>query len=132
MKKGTIMIAICTTVLLITSCKKEICEKETGESKFAAAGYWRGYVLNLNSAILNREDGSSRIYLQIPGADTANAVIAWDRHFTVPGGLFKATYLKGTDTIFVDTTTATPNSMSGALILYNSGAAYVFDLRKQP
>jgi hypothetical protein len=126
MKKRSITISMCMAVLLTAACKKE-----NDIPSFSPAGYWRGNAFIYHTAILNRADGTSRLYYVIPGTDTANALLKREGTYTVAGGSFRGIYFYN-DTIFLETYAASANLMSGLLISSLTGEAIPYDLRKQP
>ncbi|MGB4845808.1 MAG: hypothetical protein WBP16_15190 [Ferruginibacter sp.] len=128
MKKRSILITICTAVLLITACKKETTEPEINP-----AGYWKGYAFTFHTAILNKDNGTSRLYLRIVGTDTANASAIRDGNFTISGGEFKGTYYDGADTAYsIEADFASHNTLTGIMIFSSTGEAIPFDFRRQP
>src|SRR5678816_1485978 len=76
-------------LLLLTACKKET----VSAGNFSPFGYWKGYWYAYNTAILNRVNGTSRVYILIPnGDDTASAVYKIEGKFSVNGSVFRSDY----------------------------------------
>lgn len=102
MKIYSLVISLATGVLLLASCKKDsetaaaeniMAIREPGTT-YNAVGYWRGQAWELfHIAVLNRDNGTARLYVKIPGMDTASAL-----------GKFDGIYLKsGSEYLFADT-----------------------------
>lgn len=104
------------------------CKKET--SSFSAAGYWRGTLQNVRTDILNREDGSSRLYAHIRSSDTSDPALKYEGKYTVTGEVFRAVYSQAGDTFSLVSTRTTPNTITGIVTLHTAGVATVFEFVK--
>lgn len=130
MKQIPVLIICTLAVLMQPACTKE---KEDGP-KFLAPGYWRGNAFIYHTAILNRSNGTSRLYYVIQGYDTTLSLLTKEGVYSVNNGVFKAAYPYGggtDDSIFIESTTVSPSDMSGLLISSLTGEAAEFKLRKQ-
>lgn len=125
----TSLFAVILISVVLFSCKKETTEQVTA---FNPVGYWRGNAAQHHTAILNKSDGTSRIYFRIFGVDTAGATIG-DGTYTVTGNSFKATYLIKNNPIsfFIDARPGQADVLAGQL--FNSTTPDIVDctLRKQ-
>ena len=71
-KKFTAFILIPSLILLLAAS----CTKEKADEKFPPVGYLRGNAYIIHTAVLNKPDGTARIYFRITGIDTANSTKA--------------------------------------------------------
>ena len=98
----------CSAIFLMTQCSKN------EGLEFSPIGFWRGNAFVSHTGILNNPNGTSRIYYRIPGADTAHAQLIQDGTYTMTNGCFKAKYpYNNTDTLFIESTSASANALSG-------------------
>ena len=75
MKRVKIYAAVIISMMFFFSCKKDKYVKPP----FSAVGYWNGATNGgTGFAILNRADGSCRIYQLVNGTDTAHAILKLD------------------------------------------------------
>ena len=126
MKKISILMYILSIAMLIVCCKKE------KDNPFSPAGYWRGSAYIYHTAILNKTNGVSRLYMRFPGTDTANAEVKINGSYTTSANGFRAIYSSGnTDTVLIESYVAT-NSLISGLIVFATGEAVSFEFRKQP
>src|SRR5688572_13768645 len=88
---------ICLIAAIAIACKKET-------AGFRAEGFWRGNAYLYHAAILNRSNGTSRLYFVIPGTDTARAGSKVEGTHTVNNGKFVAMFAEATDTLYVEST----------------------------
>lgn len=109
--------------LYCVACKKD-------NPSFSAAGYWRGTLQNVRTDILNRNDGSSRLYAHIRNSDTATAFLRYEGKYTVKDGVFRAVYSEPGDTFSIASIQTTPHTIKGIVTLHTSGAASVCDFVK--
>jgi len=88
-------------------------------SVFSPEGYWTGkFGFFEDMGVLNRPDGTSRFYaLSTGNPDTAVAPLKFDGTYTVRGNVFHADYTDTRNTIHLETSHTTSNSMSGVLVL---------------
>lgn len=120
-------------VLVLSStfmaCKKEKIEEPPA---FSAEGYWRGQTYLYSVAILNKGNGKSRLYFRIPGVDTAGAESKLDGNYTTTQNGIRATYYfpNTTGHFLLETYSASQNIITG-LLVYQTGEATTFDLRRQ-
>jgi hypothetical protein len=112
-------------LLTLFACKKN------GPS-FSARGYWDGTFANAHHiAILNRDDGSSRLYFQITGSDTVNPQ-KFEGTYTVEDGVYRAFFLNAPDTVLSFQTIQTEAQyMKGLAVIYSGGGAANFELIRQ-
>ena len=114
------------------------CTKEKVQQNFSPVGFWRGNAYLFHTAVLNKPDGSARIYFRITGIDTANAIKA-DGFYSVSGNSFKVTGVNKRndpnydirDTLFIEANLTSPSLMNGQL--YSTFSPEIVDctLRKQ-
>jgi hypothetical protein len=117
-------------LLLTWSCKKDT-------PPFPATGYWKGNVYHYVSVMLNQSDGTTRLYMKIPGrtgTDTAAAFLKYDGSYTVSGNVFRGAYLVGgLDSIIIESTSLSSNVMSGrAFESGYDGESLPFEFTRQP
>ncbi|MGB4845807.1 MAG: hypothetical protein WBP16_15185 [Ferruginibacter sp.] len=98
MKKRSIIITICAAVMLITACKKD---KES--IPVSATGYWTGGVSIYDVVLLNRENGTTRLFMAVPNGDTAAATGKVDGTYTLNGNMYRAEFPSGMDTAIIET-----------------------------
>lgn len=110
-----------TSSLLFVSCKKE-----SNEVSFNPTGYWDGNAYIIHTAILNKENGKSRIYFRVFGNDTAGSIIG-DGSYIIQGNRFKAFYgiNNNTDSIFIEAKLDGAGAMNGKL--YNTLSPDIVD-----
>lgn len=126
MKKRSIAIILGMAVLAV-SCKKEKDESPA----FSAVGYWSGTVYVYSSVIVNNADGTTRLYLQVPNADTAATAIRLDGTYTVSGNDINAVYPAAGSPLQLKATRTSSNSIAGTLWNIDlPGAALPFELYK--
>lgn len=128
-KPFILQLAVLISVMVLISCKKEAT---TPASVVNPVGYWNGNAAHHHTAILNKADGSSRIYFRIFGTDTASATIG-DGSYTMTGNKFKASYLlkNSSVSIFIEGKSEQAEILKG--YLYNSITSDIVDcsLQKQ-
>jgi len=134
MKKINATLVIIAALNFLVSCKKE---KDIAPASFSATGYWVGnFGIFDVIGILNRPDGTSRLYSLTGNLDTTRAGIKFDGTYTVRGDVFSSNYFSEGGQIHLETSHTTFNSMTGVLILSNPsqniGNAYTFLVVKQP
>jgi len=131
MKKLNTALVIIPVLILIISCKKD---NDTA-SVLSPEGYWTGNFGFFESmGILNRPDGTSRFYqLSTGNPDTARAPLKLDGTYTVWGNVFHADYSDTRNTVHLETSHTTSNSMSGVLVLHfaNIDVTNSFEINKQ-
>lgn len=117
----------CFVILTAVACKKE-----KADTKFTAEGYWTGKLYTYNAAILNRSNGTSRLYSGILGEDTAGAQDKLDGKYISTGDSFVAAYPIGTnDTGFLKAYKIEPLLMSGGFSTTTlPGANFPFEFKK--
>jgi hypothetical protein len=124
-----IMAALCIVLFSAASCKKE-----TQESSFKPDGFWRGNAYVYHVGILNKPDGSSRLYYRIFGLDTAGATIG-DGIYSMNGNYFKAEYNmtggNGSYKAFVESTSLSDDEMTGQIFFSATPDIIDFTLRKK-
>ena len=117
MKKIKDIIVVTTFLLPLFSCKKNM---NTAPS-FSAEGYWTGHSSPINIGILNRRNGTSRLYL-LSDSDTASVSSKYDGTYSVDGNVFRFKSDAHIDTVnlFMKTTYSSSGSMSGVLTIRSS------------
>ena len=94
------------------------CKKDT-DPRFSARGFWKGNVFVYVCALMNRENGTMRMYVKIPGAagtDTAHAAYMYNGRYWVDGNVYRAMCsLGGTDSLFIESSSVSPGHMSGKM-----------------
>jgi hypothetical protein len=104
------------------------CQKNSNPlPAFSAPGYWMGsFFAGATIAILNRPDGTGRVYLlTILGQDTATPGVKLDGTFNVKGDIFAANYIdtSGAVSINLQSSHTSSNSMDGVFFLNSSTTA---------
>ena len=114
MKKITIVMFV---LLPFFSCKKNM---NTAPS-FSAEGYWTGHSSPINIGILNRRNGTSRLYL-LSDSDTASVSSKYDGTYSVHGNIFCFKSDADIDSVnlYMKTTYNSSGSMSGILTIRSS------------
>ena len=118
------------------------CQKNSNQTPaFSAPGYWAGsFFSGATIAILNRSDGTSRVYLLTTlGVDTSSGGVKLDGTFSVQGNIFSANYIDsvGLTYINVQSERTSSNSIDGVFFLNSSTTAsntietFNFELVKQ-
>jgi hypothetical protein len=124
MQKFKMIASICFAVYMMTACKKET------QNKFSAIGYWRGNIYISNAALLNRPDGTCRLYHDIKLNDTADAAKG-EGTYEVTGSSYKAEIFDGNNLVMIlISETTDPDKMTGRTLLQQF--AYDFKFQKQP
>jgi len=128
MKKIFITATLFSLILLL-SCKKDT-------PPFPAVGYWKGNIIYYVATLVNRENGTTRMYVKVPGpgaTDTASAEFNYDGTFTVSGNVYRAVIAPpGSDSIILETTSTSPGFMSGkAFNTTYTGEFLPFEFTKQ-
>lgn len=109
-------------VLLLASCKKEVPEQS-----FNPNGYWRGNAYIIHLGILNRPDGTSRLYFRTFGLDTAGATIG-EGTYTMSGNTFKASYTTtGGTEMFIESLSVSDKQITG--VFFTSGTPEMVDMK---
>ena len=108
---GRIMSA-CAGLLVIISCLITACKKEP-VNKFEPVGYWTGSISFYHAALVNRADGSFRLYTEMPAGDTAAAVIKFDGKYVRSNEYYKGKYVVGADTGYLNSVETSRNYLRG-------------------
>jgi len=100
------------------------CSKNSNPgSVFSAPGYWTGsFFSGATLAILNRADGTGRIYLLTTGStDTSAQFVKLDGSYNVQGDIYSANFIDTSGSIYVnmESSRTTPNSIEGVFSLNN-------------
>lgn len=127
------MLVLC----ILFSCKKDKDDPPVDNSSgFSAPGFWRGVIAGrtatLGFGVLNRANGTCRVYDLANGPDTTQ-VAKLDGTYTVTGDYYRA-HIPGAgpgNSIFLETTSTTARIMKGIITIDNGGAGY-FEFIKQP
>jgi hypothetical protein len=115
MQRTAITITVFVAVLSITACEQK---EETYQT--SPVGYWRGHASGLQTAILNRENGSSRFYFKIPGADTANSPLKMEGTYKNTDDAFEGKYPSADDTVTIECTLISDQEMFGFMTLISA------------
>jgi hypothetical protein len=95
MKKIITVVCICLTMFFIAfRIKDNKVEKPLQE------GFWKGYWYIYNAALLNRKDGTSRLYLLFLN-DTSSAY-KYDGKWNVNSRAFNASYAYGNERLYLN------------------------------
>jgi hypothetical protein len=119
MKRIKTIVMIVPALLFLSSCQKDKDKNNNASLPFSPAGYWVGTMNPGSIEILNRPDGSSRLYLLVNNHDTASTSSKFDGTYSAGSNSFyfqSSTRTDGT-TVHMQTTQATPTFMSGVFIL---------------
>jgi hypothetical protein len=108
-KKAIVVLALITGFV---SCKKNV----NNNPSFSAIGYWTGNSSPIRIGILNRMDGTSRLYI-LTGSDTSDSRFKYEGFYTVKGDIFCFRSFPGNDgnEFFMRTIHNSSGSMSGKL-----------------
>lgn len=125
-KPFILQLAVLISVMVLISCKKET----TTAPVVNPVGYWKGNAAHYHTAILNKADGTSRIYFKIFGTDTASATIG-DGSYAITGNRFRASYLLKNSSVsfFIEGNTGQADILKG--YLYNSSTPDIVDCSLQ-
>ena len=107
------------------------CEQKKEDYQMSPVGYWQGHVAGFQTAILNRENGSSRLYFRIPGSDTANSVQKMEGGYKQTGCAFEGNYPSADDTVSLQCTIVSEQTMFGFMRLVSEEPVSV-ELDRQP
>lgn len=103
------------------------CKKDSNPPAFSAQGFWIGsFFSGATMAVLNRPDGSGRLYLLTTlGQDTSTNSVKLDGTYSVLGDVFAANYIdtSGTTYVNVQSTHTSANSLEGVFFLNGSSPA---------
>jgi hypothetical protein len=72
--------------IVLLSCKKE------NDQKVSATGYWDGNIYITHATVLNRPDGTCRIYHDIQLEDTAGVDAKYEGTYEVQGNSYRAEF----------------------------------------
>src|SRR6185295_4987620 len=116
-------------MLLTVACKKE------KEASFSALGFWKGYFFAYSAALVNRPDGTARIYIAFRNSDTAGAQLKLDGLYTSTPDSYFGHFRSDTDTITFKARRVSPGSMAGTSSspgVDTLGGAYPTEFFKEP
>lgn len=122
-------------LLFFFACTKNVDVPPT----FSPVGYWEGPLFSgIIVGILNRPDGSSRVYL-VQGGDTTSTFTSMEGRYSVREDIFQANYVDsaGVNYINIETARTTARSMNGELFLHmsnvnqNTSTAFSFEVIKR-
>lgn len=126
MKKG-IFVAACMVIISATACKKE-----NDPPPFSPVGYWKGNLYLYNIAVLNRPDGTTRLYMGVSGQDTSLTIIGkYESEYTMDRNIFKSRFATDVDTFYFEGNNISQAFISG-VARGAQGTAVPFELHKQP
>lgn len=117
-------------IIFITACKKEN-DTPPPAPEFKPQGFWRGNAYLYHAAILNRPNGTSKLYFIIPGTDTSKAQTKVEGTYTMNQGKFLAVFNEASDTLLVESTGTSATVLSGLIISTTLGQAVPFNFNKQ-
>jgi hypothetical protein len=117
MKKIKTLLLIVPALFFLVSCQKD--KDKNGTLPFSPIGYWTGTMNPGSIEILNRPDGSSRLYFLVNNHDTASASGKFDGLYSAGSNSFYFQSSQRTDGISVhmQTSQATTTFMTGVFIL---------------
>lgn len=128
MKIKFFMLLALLPVLFIMACKKE-----KNEPPFSPNGYWRGSMYLINTAVLNRPDGSCRLYLQFPFEDTGHVDgYKYEGHFTFSNNQYRAYFIENGDTSVIFQSRYCQGDRIEGRAINTGGTSVDFELTKQP
>jgi hypothetical protein len=133
MKKLNAFFIVMLLITVLISCEKE---KIAPPSAFSAVGFWSGALASGPGVldILNRPDGTARIYLRL-SPDTALALLKIDGRFTVTEDHYEAQAHDSINTMKIQTLHTTTRSMEGVVFLSvsdnNTLTSFPFEVAKQ-
>lgn len=126
MQRIKIITALFLLLLVVSACKKQ-----TTEPAFNPNGFWRGNADIIHIGILNRPDGTSRLYFRIFGLDTAGATIGTGT-YTLADDTFKAEYLlNGGSVMYMESNSVAAKQITGQIFYSGAPDIVQFHLRKQ-
>jgi hypothetical protein len=120
MKQLTFAVLVILTAI---SCKKE-------KPQYSATGYWTGYLYIAHAAILNRPDGSCRLYHSMNMGDTTKGGAKDEGHYTVANNVYRAEFYSDTilrGVIVANLTSASEMTGRMSIDVYN----HEFSVRKE-
>ena len=107
------------------------CDKKKDQPEAVTRGQWRGFVHIYNAILVNRTDGTSRLYLRVPFGDTAAAEGKYEGIYTYNGNIFSAQYFTGSDSVYLASIHTSPGVITGTMTLQEApGFSYYFELRQ--
>ncbi len=95
MKKGMMVLSLCVAVIFIAF--------RAGDKKMEGAvseKFWTGYWYYYKAAVLNRDDGTSRLYLLY--LNDTSAAYKYDGKWNVNASSFHASYPYGNDRLYLN------------------------------
>ena len=126
MATAAIIITAFIAVLSLTAC-----EQKEEDYQISPVGYWRGHAAGFQTAILNRENGSSRFYFKIPGTDTANSTVKMEGTYKHTDDAFEGKYPSADDTVSLQCSYISEQEMFGFITLISAEPISI-DLERQP
>jgi hypothetical protein len=126
MQRTAITITVFMAVLSLTACDQK--EEEYHNSP---VGYWRGTASGFQTGILNRENGSPRLYFQIPGKDPANSTLKVEGTYEHSDDAFEGIYPSVYDTMSLECTFVSDQAMFGFMTLVAAEPVSI-DFERQP
>ena len=115
MHRTAITITVFMAVLSFTAC-----EQKEEDYQISPVGYWRGHAAGFQTAILNRENGSSRFYFKIPGTDTASSSLKMEGTYKHTDDAFEGKYPSADDTVSVECTFVSEQEIFGFMTLISA------------
>jgi len=126
MQRTAVTLTVVIAVLFLTAC-----DQKEEEYQISPVGYWRGTATGFQTAILNRENGSSRFYFKIPGSDTAGSTLKVEGTYKHNNDSFRATYPSSDDTMSLECTFVSEQAMFGFVTLISAEPVSI-DFERQP
>jgi hypothetical protein len=124
MQRTAITITVFLVVLSLTAC-----EQKEEDYQLSPVGYWRGHAAGFQTAILNRQNGSSRFYFKIPDTDTANSTVKIEGTYKHIDDAFEGKYSSPDDTVSVECTFVSEQEIFGFMTLISADPVSI-DLQK--
>ncbi len=120
MKKVIIVVSLCLAVFFIAFRLKD--DKMV---KPLPEGFWRGYWNLYNAAVLNRNDGTSRLYLLF--SDDTSAAYKYDGEWHTGSSAFVASYPYDKERLYMEGSNNKAGIMKGKSTHKTmSGASFIF------
>lgn len=105
------------------------CKKET--TQYSATGLWYGNIYVVNCALVNRPNGSCRLFEEVPVKDTATAKVKFDGTYIVTGNKYRAELTNENDLItIIECDFIANDKMTGRMVSGSSN--FDFSMKKEP
>lgn len=117
MMKTMLLVMVISFFILLTGCSKDKTDPIVPPTP--AIGTWRGYAFGFNTILINKPDGTARIYFGNLGFDTTASIAKFNGTYTADQSIYSAKYSNVTDTINFELMLKTPRYMAGAFFANN-------------